>query len=69
MSSSKFKAIPVVDGNGDQLTLYEFRERGPLFGLVSKKRYSLGTGEAVEERAGVYIVAATGEILTPVGAS
>ena len=60
---NRFKAIPVVDAHGDQLTLYEIRERGSLFGLVPKKRFELCTGEVVEEHGNGYVVVRTGEKL------
>ena len=61
---SKVTAIPVVDGNGDELTLYEVRERGALFGLLTRKRLALASGEAVVKTAGGYMVVATREQLT-----
>jgi len=61
---SRVKAIPVVDGNGDELTLYEVRERGGLFGLLPRSRYVLGSGEAVVKTRHGFVVAATGEVLT-----
>ena len=65
---SHFREIAVVDGNGDELTLYEIREGGLLFGLLARKRFQLGTGEHVERRGGGFIVPATGEKLTRVKA-
>lgn len=62
--SSHFRTISVVDANGDELLLYEFRERASLFGLVPKRRFQLCTGEAVEKRGDRYIVLSTGEKLT-----
>jgi len=58
-----------VDGNGDQLTLYEISERGAFFGFFRRKRLVLGTGEAVARSPDGYIVLATGERLAPVGDS
>ena len=62
---SRFKAIPVLDGHGDELTLYAIKERGPLLGLFSRTRYELGTGEFVEKSGDFYVVVSTGEKLTP----
>ena len=65
---SHFKTIPVRDGNGDQLLVYEFRDSRLLLGLLSKaRRLELCTGEAVEmvDRNG-FVVLATGERLTRV---
>ena len=59
-----FKAIPVLDGNGDQLTLYEIREKGPFLGLATRKRYELGTGEVVQRSGNDFVVQTTGEKLT-----
>ena len=64
---SRVKAIPVVDGNGDELTLYEVRERGAFFGLVPRRRLVLGSGEAVVKSARGFVVVATGEELAPIG--
>ncbi len=63
---SRVKTISVVDGNGDQLTLFEVRERGALFGLFSRRRLALGSGEAVVKAGRDYVVAATGERLQPI---
>ena len=63
---SKVKTIPVVDGNGDELTLFEVRRGGAFFGLLPRKRLVLGSGEAVARARGGYVVVATGEKLTPV---
>ena len=64
---SRVKAIPVVDGNGDELTLYEVQERGALFGLLPRSRLVLGSGEVVAKTRDGFVVAATGELLTRVG--
>lgn len=56
----------MLDGNSDQLTLYELNDRRWLFGLIVRKRYVLCTGEPVERRGRHFIVADTGEKLTPV---
>ena len=63
---SKVKTIPVVDGNGDELTLFEVRQGGAFFGLLPRKRLVLGSGEAVARARSGYVVVATGEKLTPV---
>ena len=60
-----FRTIPVLDRNGDQILLYEFREP-VLFGLFARKRLRLGTGEAVKKDGRDFAVIATGERLTPV---
>ena len=65
---SHFKTIPVRDGNGDQLLVYEFRDTRSLLGLLSKaRRLELCTGEAVEMvDRNSFIVVTTGERLTRV---
>jgi hypothetical protein len=62
-----FKTIPVIDGNGDQLFVYEIRKRLGLFGLRVRNRMELCTGEAVEafDDEG-FVVLRTGERLTRV---
>lgn len=58
------KSIRVIDGNGDEVTVYEFHDRRFLRKI---RRMTLDTGEPVErvcERT--YIVSATGERLTRV---
>lgn len=67
--TSKFKAISVLDGNGDQLTLYEISERVSLFGLLTRKRLELCTGEPVKAAADGFVVVGTGEKLTRVPSS
>ena len=64
---SHFRTIPVIDGNGDQLFVYEIRKRLGLFGLRSRDRMELCTGEAVvlAEVEG-FVVVGTGEKLTRV---
>jgi hypothetical protein len=58
-----FRTIPVLDQNGDQISLYEFR--APVFlGLFVRKRFKLCTGEAVRKNGKHYIVVPTGERLT-----
>jgi hypothetical protein len=64
----RIKAIPVEDANGDQLTLYEIRERVSLFGLVVRKRFELCTGEPVTRDGDIYLIASTGEKLVPLEA-
>ncbi len=67
--TSHFRKIPVVDGNGDQLTLYEFRERSLLFGLLATTRLELCTGELVEKSGRGYVIPSTGEKLKRVKAA
>jgi hypothetical protein len=58
----------VIDGNGDQLFVYEIRKRLGLFGLRARNRMELCTGEAVvlsEDEE--FVVVRTGERLTRVG--
>jgi hypothetical protein len=66
---SNFRTIPVVDSNGDQLTLYEFRDRSSSFRLVPRKRFELCTGEAVRKEGNCFVVEATGEKLARVKSS
>jgi len=61
--NSHFRIIPVLDGNGDQQSLYEFREPASFFGLRRKKRYHLSTGELVMKDGRGFVVVATGEKL------
>ena len=57
-------AIPVIDGNGDQMTVYEIWDRTRLFGFIAERRFQLCSGEAVEPLdPGTYIVASSREIL------
>jgi hypothetical protein len=67
--TSHFRKIPVVDGNGDQLTLYEFRERALLFGLFAITRLELCTGELVQRAGRGYVISSTGEKLKRVKAA
>ena len=60
---SRVKTIPVIDGNGDELTLYEVQERGALFGLLRRTRLVLPSGEAVIKARDGFVVVATGEAL------
>lgn len=63
--SSHFRTIPVIDGNGDQLFVYEIRKRLGLFGLRARNRLELCTGEAVAPAdGGGFVVLRTGEKLT-----
>lgn len=63
--SKHFTTIPVRDERGDQLTLYEIRERAGPFRLFRRKRLTLCTGEAVRSLGrGRFIIDATGERLT-----
>ena len=62
--SSHFHTIPVIDGNGDQLIVYEIVERRSFFGLIARKRFALCAGERVEQvDRRTFVVAATGERL------
>lgn len=63
--SNDFKSIPVLDENGDEVILYEFRETA-FFGLLVRKRYELCTGEAVKSAGKAFVVVATDEKLTRV---
>ncbi len=64
--TSHFRTISVVDANGDQLLLYEIRERISPFRLVPKRRLELCTGEPVRKQGHAYVVETTGEKLTRV---
>lgn len=59
--SNEFKSIPVLDENGDEVILYEFRDR--VFGLRVRRRYELCTGEAVKRAGRGFVVVATDEKL------
>jgi len=63
--SNEFKSIAVLDENGDEVILYEFRDKA-LFGLIVRKRYELCTGEAVKSAGNGFVVVATDEKLTRV---
>ena len=55
------RSIPVVDANGDQLTVYVFQDRRFL---TKVRSYKLCTGEAVEiAESDTFRVIATGEEL------
>ena len=65
------RAIPVRDGNGDELTLYEYQQVGSHLATTSPerpggtKRLALDTGEAVRcIDDDNFAIAATGEKLT-----
>ena len=63
--SNHFKIIPVRDERGDQLTLYEIRERAGPFRWFVRKRLTLCTGEAVRSLGrGRFVIEGTGERLT-----
>ena len=63
--SNHFKTIPVRDEKGDQLSLYEIRERAGPLRLFVRKRLTLCTGEAVRALGrGRFIIEGTGEQLT-----
>lgn len=53
-----------MDGNGDELSLYEFLEPGRVFGMVRRKRYHLCTGELVTKEGDGFLVISTGEHLS-----
>lgn len=61
--NSHFRTISVLDGNGDELSLYEFLEPGSVFGLVRRRRYHLCTGERVAKEGDGFVVISTGERL------
>jgi hypothetical protein len=58
------RSIHVTDANGDEITVHEYEEREFL---TKKHRFSIETGELVEEADGGFVVVATGEMLTLVG--
>jgi hypothetical protein len=61
------KTIPVRDANGDQLDVYEIRDKGPLRALLGRTRLVLCTSEPVEMvDSDTFIVIASGERLTRV---
>jgi len=57
---SRVRAIPVVDGKGDQLTVYEF-EDGRF--VTKTRKLKLDTGEVVKRLDGDTFVLASGERL------
>ena len=60
----RFNAITVIDGNGDQMTVYEIWDKPRLFGFIADRRLELHTGEAVEELPdGSFVVASSRELL------
>jgi hypothetical protein len=64
---SNVTRILVVDGNGDELALFQVVERIGPFGLFKRRRFALGSGEEVVRSGAGYVVVATGETLLPVG--
>lgn len=63
--SKHFTTIPVRDERGDQLTLYEIRERMGPFRIFVRKRLTLCTGETVRSLGrGRFVIDDTGEQLT-----
>lgn len=60
---SRVRSIAVRDANGDQLTVYEFRDRRFLRKV---RRMKLCTGEMVELDGNGFVIIGTGERLTPV---
>lgn len=58
---SRIKSIPVIDGKGDQLIVYEFYD-GRFLQKIRRRR--LCTGEAVERvSTEAFVIIATGEEL------
>jgi predicted HAD superfamily phosphohydrolase len=57
------RSIHVTDANGDEITVHEYEEREFL---TKKHRFSLETGELVEDLDGGFVVITTGEMLTRV---
>ncbi len=61
---NSLNAIPVRDGNGDQLTVYEVWSKPRLFGLMADQSFKLCSGEPVEPLdESTFIIAKTGERL------
>lgn len=61
------RSIPVIDGNGDELTVYEFRD-GRYLRKV--RRMKLCTGELVERiDENTFAVSETGERLSRIAAT
>lgn len=58
---SKVTAIPVIDGNGDRVTVYQFDDRRFLRNV---KKFKLDTGQTVERLDEDTFTLATGERLT-----
>lgn len=54
------RTIPVRDANGDEFTVYEFRDRRLLRKV---RRMKLDTGELVDLVNGTLVIAETGEKL------
>ena len=59
------RSIRVTDANGDETTVHEYEEREFM---TKRNRFSLETGELVEEACDGFVVVATGARLTPVSA-
>lgn len=57
------RTISVRDGNGDEVTVYEFHDRRFLRKV---RRMKLETGELVQFVAGSFVVVETGEKLVPI---
>ncbi|MBV9528329.1 hypothetical protein [Sphingomonas sp.] len=57
---SKVTAIPVIDGNGDHVTIYQFEDRRFIRHV---RRFKLDTGDAVERIDDETFVLANGETL------
>jgi len=60
------RSISVRDGNGDEVTVYEFQDRRFLRKV---RRMKLETGELVRFVDGSLVVAETGEKLVPISES
>ena len=60
---SYVKSIPVTDGRGAEVIVYEFHDRRFLRKV---RRLKLDTGELVETHDDGFVVVATGERLVPV---
>lgn len=67
------RAIPVTDGNGDELLVFEYQQSSPYRVLMSlnragaARRWVLDSGEEVRWVADdLFVIVATGERLTPI---
>jgi hypothetical protein len=66
----RFNAIPVIDGNGDKMTVYEIWDRPRLFGFIAERRLELCTGEEVAQlHDGSFVVASSREPLRRIEAA
>ncbi|MEA3059494.1 MAG: hypothetical protein QOE50_906 [Sphingomonadales bacterium] len=57
------RSFRVMDANGDEIAVHEYEEREFM---TKKHRFSLETGDLVEEAGGGFVVIATGETLVRV---